>query len=45
MNRLFSEFFKEFSGVILEACETILDVFGQDFEKQKKNRKTRDPNV
>ena len=39
MNRLFSEFFKEFSGVILGVCETIwrlfgviLEVFCEDFE-------------
>ena len=28
MNKLFSEFFREFSGVILEVCETIWGSFG-----------------
>ena len=31
MNSLFSEFFKEFSGVILGVCETIWGLFGGQF--------------
>ena len=31
MNSLFSEFFKEFSGVILGVCETIWGLFGGHF--------------
>ena len=31
MNSLFSEFFNEFSGVILEVCETIWGLFGCHF--------------
>ena len=38
MNRLFSELFREFSGVTLEVCEAILGVilkvFWQEFEGQ-----------
>ena len=42
MNRLFSEFFREFSGVILEGCETIWGSFWRCFgrmlkEKHRKN--------
>ena len=46
MNSLFSEFFKEFPGVILEVCETIWGSFGRCFgrilrgklfTKEKKN--------
>ena len=42
MNRLFSEFFREFSGVILEVCETIWGHFGGVLgrilkEKRQKN--------
>ena len=33
MNRLFSEFFTEFSGVILRECETIWRLFGGNFER------------
>ena len=32
MNSLFSEFFGEFSGVILGVCETIWGLFGSHFE-------------
>ena len=31
MNSLFSEFFREFSGGILEVCETIWGLFGGHF--------------
>ena len=41
MNRLFSEFFREFSGVILDVCETIWASFWRCFgwilKEQRKN--------
>ena len=46
MNRLFIEFFKEFPGVILEVCETILVSFWRCFGRilKEKHQNNHPPN-